>query len=333
MLPSPSIRFCSIDGRKNSFLPVKLQDDITLAPAPARASDLRRHNLAMIMRQVAGNEDVSRAELVSLTGLTKGTVSVLVQELLDSGLVVERGRQAVGQVGRPRRALALNGDAHCGIGVDIGVDYLSVCVVDLLNRARYERIESSENRDLPPSVVLDRSARLVMTAIEAACGDGLALLVAPNLGWSGVRIVHELTARLAGPAIALRVDNEANLAALAELWLGDGADCGDYIYVSAEIGMGRVASPVSSATSSSTQPGRSARAAAGDASSASPARRRSSPPPAWPAASSRASATATAPSPASSAPSSTATSEPSPRCAAPARRSAWRSPGSSTSST
>ncbi len=68
--------------------------------------------------------------------------------------------------------------------------------------------------------------------------DSGRLLVAPNLGWSGVRIVHELTARLAEPAITLQADNEANVAALAELWLGDGGRCGDYVYVSAEIGIG-----------------------------------------------------------------------------------------------
>jgi predicted NBD/HSP70 family sugar kinase len=233
---------------------MKLQDD-TPAAAPARATDLRRNNLAAIMRQVARNEDVSRAELAALTGLTKGTISVLVQELLDAGLVVERGRQAVGQVGRPRRALAVNGDAHGGVGLEIGVDHLSVYVMDVLNRSRYQRIETVDNRGVPASVVLDRAARLLAAALAAAQADVLTVtgacvavpgmlhdnghvLVAPNLGWSQIAIVDELRARLDADELPLRADNEANVAALAELWLGEGAAFGDYIYVSAEIGIG-----------------------------------------------------------------------------------------------
>lgn len=234
---------------------VQVHDQATRDRGPARAPDLRRHNLALIMLQVSRNADVSRAELATLTGLTKGTVSVLVQELLDAGLVIERGRQAGGQVGRPRRALAVNGDAYCGIGAEIGVDHLSVCVMDLRHRVRYEHIETVENRDVPAAVVLDRTARLIAGAVAAADRDGLAvsnacvavpgmldggdrLLVAPNLGWQDVAMVDHLTARLADTGIRVAADNEANVAALAELWLGGGAELGDYVYVSAEIGIG-----------------------------------------------------------------------------------------------
>ncbi|MFC6258163.1 MarR family transcriptional regulator, partial [Kocuria oceani] len=74
------------------------------APAPGRSrqqrrrpsvqsSHLREHNLSTVLRAVAGaGEPVSRAALAKSTGLTKPTVSKLVQELLDAGLLVE-GRQ------------------------------------------------------------------------------------------------------------------------------------------------------------------------------------------------------------------------------------------------
>ena len=222
----------------------------------ARPLDVRRHNLALVLQRVAAHEGASRAEIARLTGLTKGTVSVLVQDLLSNGLLVELGPQANGQIGRPSTALRLNGDRLCGIGLDIGVDYLAVCVTDLLHRVRYQRIESADNRDARPPHVLDRAARLVAGAADAARGEGLAatgvcvavpgmlhgdgdrLLVAPNLGWSDLAMIDELARRLATADLPVRVDNEANLAALAELWLGDGARDGDYVYVSGEVGIG-----------------------------------------------------------------------------------------------
>jgi predicted NBD/HSP70 family sugar kinase len=209
-----------------------------------------------VLQHVAAHERVSRAEIARLTGLTKGTVSVLVQELLNDGLLLELGARSEGQIGRPSTALSVNGNGLCGVGLDIGVDYLAVCVTDLLHRVRYQRIESADNRDARPNHILDRAERLITRAVEAANGDGLAatgvcvalpgmlqggggrLLVAPNLGWSDLRIVDELTSRLGPSSLPIQADNEANLAALAELWLGEGADDGDYVYVSGEIGIG-----------------------------------------------------------------------------------------------
>jgi predicted NBD/HSP70 family sugar kinase len=222
----------------------------------ARPLDVRRHNLALVLQQVARRDRVSRAELARLTGLTKGTVSVLVQELLHAGLLLELGRQSSGQIGRPSTALSLNGNRLCGIGLDVGVDYLAVCVTDLVHRVRYQRIESADNRAAGPDRILARAERLITAAVEAieregleAAGIGVAmpgmlqeqggrLLLAPNLGWSDVRVVDELARRLGRPSVPIHADNEANLAALAELWLGGGASDGDYVYVFGQVGIG-----------------------------------------------------------------------------------------------
>jgi predicted NBD/HSP70 family sugar kinase len=93
-------------------------------------------------------------------------------------------------------------------------------------------------------------------ALEAAEADGLSvaaagvavpgmvrvadgtLLLAPNLGWSDVSVADDLAGRLERARLPILVDNEANLAALGELWLGIGAGIGDYVHVSGEIGVG-----------------------------------------------------------------------------------------------
>jgi predicted NBD/HSP70 family sugar kinase len=221
-----------------------------------RPIDVRRHNLALVLRQTATRGSISRAEIARATGLTKGTVSVLVQELLKLGLLLELGPQTDGRVGRPRSALGVNGELHCGVGCEINVDYLAVSVADLLHRVRFHRVEAIDNREVPPARVLERAARLLETALDAAATESLAvagvgvavpgvvevaegrLLLAPNLGWSNLDIGDELSRRLARPGLPLLVDNEANLAALGELWLGVGGDIGDYVHVSGEIGIG-----------------------------------------------------------------------------------------------
>jgi predicted NBD/HSP70 family sugar kinase len=64
------------------------------------------------------------------------------------------------------------------------------------------------------------------------------LRLAPNLGWVDVPVAAILADRLAGLDLAVVVDNEANLAALGELWFGGHHDLADFIHVSGEIGVG-----------------------------------------------------------------------------------------------
>jgi predicted NBD/HSP70 family sugar kinase len=225
-------------------------------PPAVRADDIGRLNLALVLQHVAARGTVSRAELARLTRLTKGTVSAHAQELLRLGLLIELGTQSSGRVGRPHSVLALNRNQHCGVGLEVNVDYVAVCVADLVNHVRFHRVEAVDNRAHDPGRVLDRAARLLRAALDAAAADGLSpagiaaafpgtvevdkglLVVAPNLGWAGVEVVAELTDRLAPLELPVLADNEANLAALGELWLGDGADLGDYLQVSGEIGVG-----------------------------------------------------------------------------------------------
>src|SRR4051794_14378129 len=104
----------------------------------ARQMDLRRQNVAAVMGLVAGQERATRAAIAQRSGLSKATVSVLVGELLKLGLLVERGPRAEGRLGRPGSELAVDGDALCGVGLEIGVDYLAVCAMDLVQRIRHE---------------------------------------------------------------------------------------------------------------------------------------------------------------------------------------------------
>ncbi|HEX2372508.1 MAG TPA: ROK family transcriptional regulator [Actinomycetota bacterium] len=222
--------------------------------SPARQDALRQHNLALVLQHIAAGEPVSRARIAAVTSLTKTTVSSLVDDLVSARLVVELGPEARGEIGRPASALTLDRTGYAGIGLEINVDYIAVCVTNLVGEVRYLRTRPRDNRGQSPARVLGRALRMTRTAVARAeasrltvAGLGVAvpgpvetdsglLRLAPNLGWVDVPVAEILADRLAGLAVV--VDNEANLAALGELWFGGHDGLVDFVHVSGEIGVG-----------------------------------------------------------------------------------------------
>jgi predicted NBD/HSP70 family sugar kinase len=217
---------------------------------------VRRHNLGVVLRHVADHGPRSRATIALDTGLNKTTVSSLVTELISLDLLVERGLEQRGTVGRPGQVVELSSDGVVALGLEINVDYLAVRALDLTGADRHRSLDVHDNRRVPVAEVLDRLGELAGAGLEAVRAEGLrpvgatvalpglvdaaggSLLVAPNLGWNGVAVVDELRERLSGPGFPLAADNEANLAALAELWEGTARGLSDVLYVSGEIGVG-----------------------------------------------------------------------------------------------
>jgi predicted NBD/HSP70 family sugar kinase len=245
--------------------------------SPARQPALREHNLALVLGHVADAGPASRARIAAATGLTKASVSSLVETLLEARLLAELGPETsppgLAGVGRPGSVLALDPRGPLGIGVEVNVDYVSTCTVDLTGTVRAREAVVGDLRGVPVPVVLDRVAAVVRRALadaersrgrsggHAAAGSpavaGLTVAVpglvetgggdvriAPNLGWQDVPLLDELRARTGMPAdLDVRLDNEANLAALGELWRGghrdaDGRPLDTFVHVSGEVGVG-----------------------------------------------------------------------------------------------
>ncbi len=230
------------------------------APAGlANQRAVRRHNLGVVLRHLSEHGPRSRATIALETGLNKTTVSSLVTELIGFDLVVERGLEQRGTVGRPGQVVELSGEGVVALGLEVNVDYLAVRALDLTGTERHRSLDVRDNRNVPVAKVLDRLAEHAGTALDAVRGEGLrpvgatvalpgivdaangTLLRAPNLDWTDVAVVDELRERLAippTPSFLLAADNEANLAALAELWEGTARGFSDVLYVSGEIGVG-----------------------------------------------------------------------------------------------
>jgi predicted NBD/HSP70 family sugar kinase len=223
--------------------------------APVRQASLREHNLGLVLRHVgAAPRPPSRADIAAATGLTRATVSALVDDLITGRLLTEVDPAPRTGAGRPAAGLVLAANGPAGLGLEINVDYLAACVVDLAGTVRHRAVHRADQRPHSPAEVLTGLARLAATARSAAATQNLALAgtalavpglvtaaglvrLAPNLGWRDVDVPGILGDHPALCGTPLTVDNEANLAALGELHAGPPGPA-NFLYISGEIGIG-----------------------------------------------------------------------------------------------
>ncbi|MEO3873620.1 ROK family transcriptional regulator [Nonomuraea sp. B12E4] len=225
----------------------------TTGPQPADFADVRATNLAVVLRFVREHAPCSRADIAASTGLNKATVSSLVADLIDRRLVRETGLTE-NRVGRPATMLVLDGSPYAAIGVEINVDFVSVVAVDLAGeRLLTWRRSFSGGGSVNQGVagvgaivrrVVNRMAKEERQILGLAVAvPGLVdvqgtVRLAPNLGWRDADIGGDLAKALRDPGFPIQVDNDANLAALAEQRFGAHAGASDLIYLTGEVGVG-----------------------------------------------------------------------------------------------
>ncbi len=227
--------------------------------APVKRADqraVRTFNLSLVARHIAESGALSRAQLAQLTGLNKTTVSSLVAELIERGVVSESGLASGRRVGRPAQILELDDSRIAALGLEINVDYLAVCVSDLRGAVRYRETVGHDNRGNPRDAVFEALAEIARAAIEECDVLGLALVGAgvsvpgpvnsatgmlvnaPNLGWDRTPVETLMRAALGDPSFPILVGNDANLAALGELESGALRGVGHGLLVYGNIGVG-----------------------------------------------------------------------------------------------
>ena len=212
----------------------------------ARSDTIRYINRQIVLNYVREKEPISRAEISHETALQRSTVSLIVEELKNQGLIYEIEGESTG--GRPPNLLKLRAAGCIAIGVDVGAAQTTVATGDLVGRVLQREIfETDPDLKTTFNRIVDCVQKCVLNepAIE---GIGVSLpglvdpesgtaLFIPHFKWRDWAIAEELRS-LSG--IPVRVDNDANAAALAELWLGrpEIRDVRDFIFVLVEEGLG-----------------------------------------------------------------------------------------------
>ncbi|OCI32946.1 ROK family protein [Oerskovia enterophila] len=199
----------------------------------ARQHTLREYNLALVSQAIFdATTPRSRADIAGSTGLTRATVSVLVDQLIEARLVRELPPATPLRAGRPAVPLTPAERTVVGLGLEVNVDYLGGTVLDLTGQVVAQEVVPGDLHGSDPAEVLGRLgalARRLVEEVEAqdmqVAGARLALpglvdaragrlQVAPNLGWSSFLPVPLLGLP---ERLPVQIANEANLAGLAQL--------------------------------------------------------------------------------------------------------------------
>ncbi len=234
---------------------------------PARQASLREHNLSLLLSRITRSAGPpSRADLAVATGLTRTTVSALVDQLIAGGLVAELPLLRSLKAGRPAAPLVAANGTMAAVGVEVNVDFIGVRVLDLSRAALAEQIVVRDSRNTDPSSVLSDLADLYRITLDClprplpVAGICLAvpglvdagrgpLRLAPNLHWDDVDVLGILGRLLKIDDVPLTVANEANLAAHAEEAALQHIGMRSFFYLSGEIGIGgALAGPEGSAS-------------------------------------------------------------------------------------
>lgn len=216
---------------------------------------VKMHNLQAILLSLLHEKQLSRVQLAQKTSLSNTTITNLVAELMEQGIVAEEGTQFNNEprsVGRPRTGLRLVPEARFAVGVHIGIGLFRVAVVDLFGEPLCGNIVDFDP-ETPAEEVIDQIVSNIERTIAESQVDRTKILgigvgasglvnfqsgvnlLAPNLGWHDVPIRDLLENALGLPVI---VDNNVRAMALGEAFFGAGRGVDSLTFVYGRTGVG-----------------------------------------------------------------------------------------------
>jgi predicted NBD/HSP70 family sugar kinase len=209
-------------------------------------------NERTVLEAIRADSPVSRAEISRRSGISKPTVSVALQSLLDAGLVRETTNRSDDGPSYGATFFEPVPEAALVLGLDMGARFLRAAVCDLSGEVRArqdlevggahvsERLDAAAELKAALLAASDLSPDAIDSAVMGIPGiidrrTGRAALAENVPGLDGLDIHAELEACLSVP---VTVENDVNLAALGEQWRGIGQGVDDFVFLSVGTGLG-----------------------------------------------------------------------------------------------
>ncbi len=194
-------------------------------PRKTSRADSRRWNLLTALQTIATQGATSRAEVARLTGLTRPTVSTLVADLIDEGLVVELGQGEPTSTGKPPTLLGINATGRQIVALDLSQQPARGAVVNLDGSVSH--LATAAHPAVGPAAV-ESAIDLIDTCLAQASGPIMGIGVgtpgmidhhgtiseAAHLDWHDLPLGQLLGDHFDLPVV---VGNDAHVAALAQL--------------------------------------------------------------------------------------------------------------------
>lgn len=212
----------------------------------ARANTIRDINRQIVLNYVRERGPISRADIARETALQRSTVSLIVDRLIADGLIEEVGGESTG--GRPPSLLSLRTVNAVAIGIDLGTTKTLMATSDLVGRVLVqEEFVTDSDADVTTQKIIECSSRLIAQSGGTIEGIGVSFpgwidpetghSFSPHFQWRDLPIAEQLAQATSLP---VSIDNDANAAALAELWFGrpEIREIRDFIMVLVEAGLG-----------------------------------------------------------------------------------------------
>jgi predicted NBD/HSP70 family sugar kinase len=218
------------------------------------AAAMRSKNSGLLLEMIWHAQEISRAEIARQAGLSPSTVSAIVRDLEQLGLVQDIGTGS-STGGRRPILLGFCDDAFAIVGVELGATHIAVVITDLRGRIKVFREQAHPVRTDPPGTLeatralIDDALAEARIALTRVLGIGVAIpspldpdepgRMSPFIvpAWAGYDIRAWLHERYQHPIV---IDNDANLGALAEQWWGERADDLTYIKIGMGVGAGHI---------------------------------------------------------------------------------------------
>jgi N-acetylglucosamine repressor len=211
----------------------------------------REINRRIVLNLVRAHQPISRADLARRMGVRRGSVSLIVNDLLEKGLIFEG---ATGETIRGRKPtfLYVESRRRCVVAVDIRASQTYLMLANLLARPIGGVVGMPTVPD-PKALVASLARRikaLVAEHHEVDSCEGLGVVVpgmvehstmrvihAPTLGWRNVDLRDALAAATGLP---VQIENSGRACALAQLWAmhDEATTAGDLVFVTVSDGLG-----------------------------------------------------------------------------------------------
>ncbi|MGM0641309.1 MAG: ROK family transcriptional regulator [Thermotogota bacterium] len=215
--------------------------------------EVKKNNRSTVLEILHSLAPISRADIASLSGLTRTTVTNIINELINVDFIEEVGSKST-KSGRKKTLLKIKKDAFKIIGINISRSNIKVGLYDTESNLLY-----SSSKEFSSDVANNNSIKILIEIIDSVIkntgisiedvnGIGIGIpapiefttgkiIATPSYfeAWKDVNLKERLEKKY---KVKTWIDNDANVGALGEKWFGQGKHYRDYIFVVSDIGFG-----------------------------------------------------------------------------------------------